>query len=281
MANRFTALLYGASKSGKNVSISTLLKAGQKVRLLAADPNAEVGIRMGFKHHKLSAEQIANFAAVNLTLGSTGESDKALKNLKATTSSALRVTADAISKQMADPNKKDKTQLLKIVDAMESFKGSDGTDYGKITEWSNDTTLVFDGLTVLCRAAETTIVGDQLAKSQPNYQALQNLVKQYILTLTNLSCNFVMLAHDDQLKDDTDGKMKIFPLSAGPSLSNWIPGNFGELIYSQRKVDKFVWCTRHQQAVCGGQLLQPLSDDLPQDFTPIVKALAELDKPLF
>ena len=275
-----TVLLFGDSGTGKNTCIATILKAGHKVRLLAVDPNAEIGMRSGFEHHKLTPEQISNFGAVNLTLGRLGDGKKALTKLKDLTKSTSQLTAAMIEKQPPDPKKSEKTQLLKLAEAMESFSTARGGQYGNVNDWGNDTWLVVDGLTTLSRAAQNTIVGDQLTMSQSNFQAAQNLLKLYALTFLNLKCNHLLLAHADQVKDELSGSVKIFPLSIGPSISNWLPGNYGDVIYSYREGDKFKWSTRHTRAVTRCKLSAP-GNELEQDFAPLIKKLQKLDKPLF
>ena len=275
-----TVLVFGDSGTGKNTCIATLLKHGQKVRLLAADPNAEIGIRNGLTHHKLTPEQMDNFAAVNLTLGHLGDGRKTVSKLREITKQTTQLSAKQIEAQPADTKKADKIQLLRVADALDQFTTASGKSLGHVDDWGNDTWLVVDGLTTLSRAAQNSVVGDQLTMSQSNFQAVQNLIKLYILTFTNLRCNHILLAHADQIKDELSGSVKIFPTSLGGSISNWMPGNYGDVIYSYRDGDKFLWSNRHTRAV-GRSTLLPPGNAHEQDFLPIIKKLAALGNPLF
>lgn len=112
-------------------------------------------------------------------------------------------------------------------------KWSDGTIPA---EWGSDTVFVLDSLSALSRAAMAWAEGmNPLAKDPRNwYFTAQKAVENVIAMLTSetFSCNVIIIAHV-QFKEQADGTTKGYVNSVGSALGPIIPTYFNTVILSQ------------------------------------------------
>lgn len=260
----FKTLVNGESGTGKTYSIATLLACGQKVRFLAAENNALSGIYAGVAAYK----------------GTRSESDLAIMVPKRQKSSIadLAKLADKsltipVSTQLTqvDPNRKNYDRYLNVLKGLAEFQGEDGKSYGSIDSWGLDTTLVVDGLTIICEAIQQAMIGSKLGTTQPEFYAMQNTLQTFLRTLTeDLECNLVLIAHPDKDIDAVSGKQTIYPANIGKALNNKVPSMFTDVVWAFRKGKDFLWSTDHPQAVTRASNL-PIAAEMKQDFALFFK----------
>jgi hypothetical protein len=257
----FKALVFGDSGTGKTVSIATLIKAGQKVRFLAAENNAIAGIDMGVK--LLKANPTEGQLAVMIP-------ERPKRNVAALLTQSEKFLTVPLEAQFktADPNRKTYTRYLSVLKGLAKFQDTrNGVEYGDIGSWGSDTTLVVDGLTIICEAIKSAVIGGKLAVSQPEWGVMQNQLMDLIRMLTeDTECNLVLLAHPVKETDPVLGVQRIYPANLGQALNTLIPTAFTDVIWSERKGTTFTWNTDHKQAVTRTTHL-PIKDSLPQDYS--------------
>lgn len=255
----FKTLVYGDTGTGKTVSVATLLLAGQKVRFLAAENNAISGIKAGVPIWK--AEKVADNLAIMVPDRPKMDINKLLKIQE-----KFIVTPIDTQMKSVDPNRKDYTRYVSVLKGLAEFKSESGENLGTIDQWEDDTTLVVDGLTIICEAIRQAVIGGKLATSQPEWGIMQQQLMALIRLLTeDTRCNVVVLAHPTKETDPILGTQRIYPANLGQALNSLIPTCFTDVVYSERKEKKFTWSLDHRQAVTRTSHL-PLSSELPQDY---------------
>lgn len=269
----FKILIYGEAGTGKTFSIKTLLAAGQNVRFLAAENNAISGIEIAVKEYlkEVAAKKAPALADGQFAMMVPDRPKKKLTDLVAQQTKFVQIPLEGQFKT-ADVNRKNYTRYLEILKATTAFVDSKtGVNYGSIDSWGKDTTLVVDGLTIICEAIKAATVGAKLAVSQPEWGVMQGTLMEFIRFLTeDLECNLVLLAHPTKEVDPVLGVQRIYPASLGQALNNLLPTAFTDVVWSYRKGKDFLWSTDHKQAVTR-QTVLPLAESMPQDYKQCFK----------
>jgi len=254
----FKCLNFGTTATGKTSSIATLLLAGQKVRFLSADNNAEAGINAGLKLYNITPEE--DQLSIHIPERQQPEEEDILANIK----NMLNSDFDVYLKGK-DKSRKKQQGFLNIYSSAVNFSDSkSGKDYGAVKDWGTDTTFIIDSLTVVCNEIRLTVCGMQ-PPSQPQYGAMQGFLTNFVNHITNLGCNVVLLGHPTKETDEVTGATRIYPLNIGKALNEQFASNFSDVLYSQFDGKKYFWSTSHRTAVCSGRNIQ-ISTELPQDF---------------
>ena len=257
-ARGFKALNFGTTATGKTSSIATLLLAGQKVRFLSADNNAEAGINAGLQLHNCVPEE--GQLAIHIPSRPQPEQADILSSIDA----MLNVDFDVYLKGK-DKNRKKQKGFYNIYSGAVNFTDSiTGLDCGAVAEWGTDTTFVIDSLTVVCQEIKMTVCGTQ-QPSLPQYGAMQGFLQGFVSHITNLGCNVVLLAHPTKETDEVTGATRIYPLNIGKAMNEQFASNFSDCLYSQFDGKKYFWSTKHRTAVCSGRNV-PIKDELDQDY---------------
>jgi hypothetical protein len=262
----FKALCFGETATGKTASLATLLLAGQKVRLLSADNNANAGIKAGLALYKINKEE------VDLSICVPERSFMPITDMLSIVDNYLKTDIDALMKGK-DKFRKHNTGFKNIIEGASEFKDSiTGESKGIVHEWGTDTTFVIDSLTVICNEIQLTVTGNK-PSTLPEWGAQQGLLKFFLNFITNnLKCNVVLLAHPDKDQDAITGATRIYPSNLGKAMNGTISSNFSDVMYSQKESKKYFWSTEHRTAVCSGRDL-PQAENIPQDYRAFFKGV--------
>jgi len=254
----FKSLTFGDTATGKTASVPTLLLAGQKVRFVSADNNAEAGLNAGIHLHKVPEDLQSNLA-----ICIPERPAPATKDILADIERLLATEYDVYLKGK-DPSRKGQRGFYNIVSSSVEFTDVEGKSHGLVSDWGTDTTLVLDSLSVICREIKTTVAG-VMQPSQPQWGAMQNLLEGFLARIGAITCNVVVLGHPEKDTDAVTGATRIYPRSLGKALNNVLPSGFSDVLYSQFDGKKYFWSTKHRTAVCSGRNL-PIKEELDQDY---------------
>jgi hypothetical protein len=254
----FKALVYGDTNTGKTTAITSLLLAGQKVFFLSADPNAQSGIEAGRLLYKLpdTAPRI-NVMVPELPSISI---EALIENLEVLSSIEY---ATYLNKPTG--SRKQYAGFSNLLTGMSNFITLEGEDCGKPSEWGTGNTLVIDSLSVICEEIKKVLAGVK-PLTVPQWQEAQNKLETVINIINCLTCNVVLLGHATKDKDEINGGYKIYPKNMGVALNATFASKFSDVLYSQQLNGKFVWSTKHSEAVVAGRNVPNLVDQLPQDY---------------
>lgn len=204
-SSRFTKLMYiGESGTGKTGSLTSLVKAGFKLRILDMDNGLDV-----LKTY-IKREDPALLANVDYE----SRRDK----FKATNAGVI---VDGMPKAFVGA-----AQLLS--------KWSDGSTP---QNWGPDTFLVVDSLTGLGNAAYEWAKGMNPTAKEPRQwygaagEAVENIIA--MLTSDDFEANVIIITHV-RLIELTDGSLKGIPTSIGTALGNVLPRYFNSLIMAEK-----------------------------------------------
>lgn len=215
-SNEYTKLLIeGDSGSGKTGSLTSLVKAGYKLRILDFDNGLETLKQFVLKE---CPENIDNIEFRSLR-------DK----LKASQTGPMVEKPEAF------------ISALKMLDHWK-YKTDDGQeiDYGIPSSWGPDTILVIDSLTFMSDAAydwrEPLVAkgaGGKFDKRMVYYDA-QQAVESVLALLTSESfrTNVIVISHIRYV-DNPDGTRKGYPTSVGSALGPTIPRYFNSVALCQ------------------------------------------------
>lgn len=213
-SNEFSKCLFiGDSKAGKTGALTSLVKAGYKLRILDYDNGLDV--LKEFVLHECP-DMIANIEFRTLQDKRKAEGGQSV---------------------VSDP--KAYSEGIKMLDAWKyTFKdGASGVaeviDYGKPYTWGPDCILVLDSLSRFSDAAFdyygplTPNWGTTRYDPRQTYKTAQDAVIECLATLTgdNFKTNVIVIAHVRYM-DMIDGTKKGFPQSVGSAVCSQIPQYF-------------------------------------------------------
>jgi hypothetical protein len=198
-------MLIGNSGTGKTGALTSLVKAGYKVRVLDMDTGLD-----SLTHHVLHEcpERIGQIDYMSfrddMKIGPTGP--------------MVRGTPKA---------------YVNAVGALDKWE--DGTDP---SEWGADTILVIDSLTNMGKAAFNWARGMNPSAKEPRqwYFAAQQAIEDLIANVTSESTktNVIVISHID-LVEDKAGSVQGFASSIGKSLGPKLPRYFNTLVALETK----------------------------------------------
>lgn len=254
-------LLMGPGGTGKTHSIGTLVDSGVEVFYLAIESGLESltgywidkgkPIPPNLHWHKIDPPKMGfdKFAA-----------------------QALRVNTlalDTIAKA-PDPDRHLHNLWIKVSEAMFNFKDDrTGQEYGSVDTWKPDRAIVIDGLTGLCKAAMSCVVGSRPVWNPGDYQVGQKQVEGFL----RLICDhcppwFILIAHVEKEIDPVLGGMNITVSGIGKALSPLIPPMFSDVVYCTREATSWTWNTAKTGVDVKARNL-PWQDKMPPDFKQI------------
>lgn len=179
------------------------------------------------------------------------------------------MSLDVLAKAV-DVNKSKYNQFILILQALTKFKDDrTGQEYESVDKWKNDRVLVIDGLTGICNAAMSLVIGGKPVKNQSDWGIAQNEVEKILRKLCDdCRCHFVLLGHVEREVDQVLGGVKIMVSSLGAKLSPKIPPMFSDVILTVREGATFKWDTASSQADVKTRNL-PISSTNQPDFKVI------------
>ena len=254
----FKMLIYGDTGTGKTFSAYTLFNTPYKIRFLSAENNAVEGMREAKKFYESKNKKKVENLSIMIP-------ERPKRNLAGIVESQQGFLNKTLESQLltSDPDRKKYTRYLEILKGMLHFVDTDTKEsHGCIDTWGNDIVFIVDSLTIICEAIKQSVLGSKIKANYDEWAAMQNLLMQLILQLTEeLSSNVVLIAHPK--KDNDTGK--IYPSSVGIALDAIIPTRFSEVVWSYRRGSTFYWSTNDIKAVTRNVHL-PISSKLEQNY---------------
>lgn len=200
-------LLIGDSGAGKTGSLTSLVKAGYKLRVLDFDNGLDP---LATYSKRQAPDKLANVEFRTLRDKRKG--------------SQMGAILDGIPSAFAD--------ALKMLDKWEYTHDGTAVSLGSPATWGPDCVLVIDSLTMMARAAynwQDALNPAAKDKRQIFYaaqQAIENTIA--LLTSESFNTNVIVIAHIDYQTRD-DGTMKGFPTAVGSALGPKIPAYFNSM----------------------------------------------------
>lgn len=196
-------IFVGHSGSGKTGALTSLAKAGYKLRILDLDSGLDALV----SHVQAECPDKLD----NIEFETVRDKYKA---------SAMGPTIAGAPKAYVE--------AVKLLD-----KWSDGTVPG---EWGPDTVFVLDSLTQLGRAAFAWARGMNPGAKEPRqwYKTAQDSVEDVIAMLTSetFNCNVIVISHID-IREQKDGSVKGFANSIGAALGPRLPAYFNTWLLAE------------------------------------------------
>lgn len=260
----FKMLLVGEAGAGKTYCTHTLPKAGYKVRFLAAESNAQVGVKLAKERYTKDTKE--ELTADQFAVSVPSRPKRLISDLIIAQQVFLAKTLNSQYKE-ADPKRRNYTRYLEVLKATINFVDTaTETSFRKVDTWGEDTVLVLDNLTVISDAIRLSVLGGKIDTSLPEWGVMQKLLMDFLRQITEeLTCNVVLIAHPHIAMDAVNNIYRIYPDSLGKSLCNQIPTLFTETVWAYRSGTKFYWATVHKKALTRVSQL-PLSEQLEPDF---------------
>lgn len=261
-------LLMGEGGTGKTFSIGTLVDAGVEVFYLGIEQGLEAllgywtDVRPDNPKPRPIPENLHwhKIEAPKLGFKEFAEQATRINTL------ALKTLAEA-----PDPNRHMHNLWIKVSESMYQFVDDrTGTNYGSVDDWGPDRAIVIDGLTGLCRAAMSCVVGSRPVWNPGDYQVGQKQVEGFTrLTCDHCRCWFVLIAHVEKEIDPVNGGLQLMVSGIGKALSPLIPPMFSDAIWTKRDGKNWTWNTASSGVATKARNL-PWQDGLKPDFRPLV-----------
>jgi hypothetical protein len=252
----------GPAGTGKTHSIGTLVDAGIEVFYIGLEPGLES--LLGYYTDK-GKEIPANLHWHILEAPKASFTEFLASSLKLNT-----MGMDTLAK-MQDPNRSKHDQFLKFIEVLNDFEDQrTGEKFGCIDTWDASRAVVIDGMTGLCRAAMSLVVGGKPMRSQADWGLAQIQVETILRMITdNCKCHSVVLAHVERETDAVLGGVKIMMMTLGKALSPKIAPMFSDVILTVREGSKFSWDTGSSLADVRTRNL-PIAQGINADFGQII-----------
>lgn len=185
---------------------------------------------------------------------------------------AVRVNTLALDTlaKAPDPERHLHNLWIKVSEALFDFPDDrTGKKFGPVDSWGPERALVVDGLTGMCRAAMSCVVGSRPVWNPGDYQVGQKQVEGLIRLIDgNCKCWFILISHVEKEMDQVVGGMQITASAIGKALGPIIPTMFSDAIYCTREGNKWAWNTAKSGVATKARNL-PWADGLQPDFKQI------------
>jgi len=203
-------LLIGDSGSGKSGALTSLVEAGYNLIILDFDNGLDILVNI-LREKPNADELLSRITYITLT-------DK-LKS--------------AGAKLIPDGPPKAFSSALKLFTEWKT----DSEDLGKITEWDENTIVVIDSLTFMCKAAFRYVeIINGYKDGRQIYGESQRLIENVLglLYSSAIKCNVIVTSHITFI-DAAGGITKGYPSSIGKALSPQIPRYFNTVLETKTK----------------------------------------------
>jgi hypothetical protein len=217
------ALYLGNPGSGKTGSLTSLVKAGYKLRIY--DYDNLLGSLIQFARRECP-DKLDNVSAQTFTDKFMGVAQPVVMN-----GGSAKVMP--FTQGMADAFVRGLHQLNHW---KAKLPNGEFEDLGKPAEWGRETIVVIDSLTAVSEAAFRYAVSMNPAgkEQQAYFYTAQQLIKNFIALLTSESfqTNVIVVAHIDYHNDHL-GTQKGFPRTIGSALNSVIGGYFNSVFMAE------------------------------------------------
>ena len=266
-------LLEGDGGTGKTHAIGTLVDAGIEVFYLGIEQGLEslIGYWTDIRPDNPKPRPIPHNLHWHKVEGPN-------LGFEAFAAQALRVNTlalDTLAKS-SDPQRYLHNLWIKVSSAMFDFV-DDRTEqhFGPVDSWGPERAIVIDGMTGLCKAAMSCVVGSKPVWNPGDYAVGQKQVEGFLrLVCDHCLCWFVLIGHVEKEVDPIIGGTNITISAIGAKLAPLIPPMFSDVIYCTREGNKWVWNTAKTGVACKARNL-PWADGLKPDFGIIYKTWAQ------
>lgn len=258
-------ILMGPPGSGKTWSISTLIKAGIEVFMLATEPNAVDTVIDALTAQKLPIDKFHYHYVAPAVDDWAGLTDLA-KQINTQTFELLSSNKAGIAKAKSNA-------IMDLLLQCQNFQCQrDGKSYGDVTQWDDSRALVLDSLSGLNELAKQNTVGLKPTMAMGEWGVAMNLEEMFINKLTSdMRAYFVLIAHIDRNFNEATGQTIVTPAALGSKLGPKLGRFFSEVVMTIKDGDKFKWSTMEKMADVKQRSL-PISAGLEPSFAPIVLA---------
>lgn len=244
-------LLMGAIGSGKSYSVRSLVQEGFKVRILATAPGYESAIA------DLPDVAVHYVPAYNYGESGLTEMYKLLRDNQMET-----------LQKMGGVRKEKNNQIEGVIKSLGNFVDDrTGQSLGKMADWDTDTFLVVDDLSGLNVMAEKLIIGDKPAASWPEFNGMQELIRNIVnVWLFTLKCGVLILAHTERETDQLTGASNITLSTIGRQLGPDLMRFFDDILLAEQiDANKWNWASYRKGVTLKSRHL-PQSDKLDPNF---------------
>lgn len=256
-------MLMGPAGTGKTHSIGTLVESGLEVFYVGMEPGLESlngyftdkGKELPANlHTHLVESQTASFA--ELIGAATKVNTMNLESLAKST----------------DMNRDKYNQFIGLLKCLSNFVDQrTGEAFGPVDSWPASRVVVIDGLTGICTAAMSLVIGGKPVRSQSDWGIAQSQVENLIRKLCNdCKCHFVLIAHVERETDQVLGGVKIMASALGKALAPKLPPMFSDVVLCVREGTNWKWDTASAIADVKTRSL-PYAGNNPPDFRPVVE----------
>lgn len=264
--------LMGGGGTGKTHSIGTLVDAGIEVFYLGIEQGLES--LLGYWTDVRPDNPKPRPIPPNLHWHKINQPKFGFKDFA---DQALRINTLALDTLAKAPDPNRHTHNLWETISRQLFNFHDdrtGKDFGPVDEWKPDRALVIDGMTGMCKAAMSCVVGSRPVWNPGDYQVGQKQVSGLLqLICDNCPCWFILLAHDEKEIDPINGGMIRTISAIGKALGPLIPPMFSDVILCKRDATKWTWNTASAGVDTKARNL-PWADGLAPDFRQAYKIWA-------
>lgn len=260
-------MLMGPAGTGKTHSIGTLVETGLEVFYIGMEPGLE-SLNGYFTDRGLPIPDNLHTHLVESQTASFAELISA-----ATKVNTMNLESLAKSTDMA----RDKyNQFIGLLRALSDFKDQrTGEAFGPVDKWPASRALVIDGLTGICNAAMSLVIGGKPVRSQSDWGIAQSQVEALIRKLCNdCKCHFVLISHVERETDQVLGGVKIMASALGKALAPKLPPMFSDVVLCVREGTAWKWDTASAVADVKTRSL-PIAGNNPPDFRPVMQKWAQ------
>jgi hypothetical protein len=153
-----------------------------------------------------------------------------------------------------------------------------GSKHGNIGTWSSRNILINDSLSETSNACLRMVTGAKTSASQPEYQAAQGNLINWIRFMTqSFQGTFVMTAHVQRQMNEVTGVTQLMTKAIGKALADDIPPLFSETIYTVREGTAWYWDTAAANVDTKTRYL-PIQSKIRPDFAQIMDKWLERSK---
>jgi hypothetical protein len=265
-------ILMGEGGTGKTHSVGTLVEAGIETFYFGLEPGLEslLGYWTDVRPDNPKPRPIPpNLHWHKLAAPKFGYDAFAQQATRVNTL-ALKTLAEA-----PDTNRFLHNLWIKVAEAMFNFPDDrTGKTFGPVDEWGPERAIVIDGMTGLCRAAMSCVVGSRPVWAPGDYQVGQKQVEGFLrMTCDNTRCWFVLISHVEKEIDPINGGMSLTVSAIGKALAPVVPPMFSDVVLCTREGNKWAWNTARAGVATKARNL-PWADGLAPDFRAMYKTWA-------
>lgn len=172
--------------------------------------------------------------------------------------------------KMPDQNRSKHNEFVRLCEQLCNWKDDrTGRTFGPVDSWGPDRLFVIDGLTGLCGAAMSLIIGGKALKDQRDWGVAQDQTERFIRQFCDgVKAHFVLLGHVERETDPVFGGVKIMASALGKALAPKLPPMFSDVILAHRDPTTWWWSTNNAQADLKTRNL-PHSDKIKPDFAQL------------